>query len=132
MTRAEHVGELELELLAPSAAGLFEQAARLLAAEEAPDADLSRPAGDAVEVELPGGDLAALLVDWVNELVYLTERDGRAYPEARVSELSERALRASLRGVEGPVRHAVKAATFHGVEVREEGGAWRGRVLLDV
>ena len=132
MAASEHVGELELELFAPSAAGVFEQAARLLAAEEAPEADLAAAGGEPLELALEAPDLAALLVDWVNELVYLTETTGRAYPEARVHELSETALRASLLGIEVPLRHAVKAATLHGAEVRETPAGWQGRLLVDV
>jgi SHS2 domain-containing protein len=132
MALDEHVGELRFDLAAASAEGLFEQAAALLAAEEAPDGDLAGAGGEPVEIALEGGDLAGLLVDWVNELVYLTETAGRAYPHAQIVELSETALRATVRPVAGPVRHAVKAATLHGVEVRRGPDGWHGSLLVDV
>ena len=132
MDAHEHVGELELHLTAASVTGIFEQAARLLAEEEAPEADLDHPGGEPLEVALPGGELGGLLVDWLNELIYLTEMHDRPYPHARVSRADEERLEATLRAVEAPVRHAVKAATLHGVEVRRANGGWQARVLVDV
>jgi SHS2 domain-containing protein len=132
MTRREHVGELRFELAAASAEGLFEQAAALLAAEEAPEAGRDAPWGDPVEIGLEAEDMAGLLVDWVNELIYLTETQGCALPHARVDELSERSLRATAWPVQARVRHAVKAATLHGVEVRRGADGWRASLLVDV
>jgi SHS2 domain-containing protein len=127
----EHVGELELHMEGASAAELFEQAARLLAQEESPDADLERTSGEEVAISLSGDDLAGLLVDWVNELIYLTETADRPFPWARV-ELREGGLDARVRGADAPVRHAVKAATLHGVEAMQRDARWHARVLVDV
>jgi SHS2 domain-containing protein len=128
----EHVGELEFVLSGDSAAALFAEAARLLAEEEAPDGLAGAPPEEPVEVDLAAPDLAALLVDWINELVYLTETTDRAYPQAEVLSLTDGTIHARVTPVRATVRHAVKAATLHGVRVGEEGGRWIGRVVVDV
>src|SRR3954451_4831251 len=131
MSAREHVGELELHLEGESAAELFERAARMLAEEESPDGDLERLVDEAVSVALEGEELAGLLVDWVNELVYLTETADRPFPSARV-RLSAGCLEAQVLAADASVRHAVKAATLHGACVEERHGRWRARVLVDV
>ena len=131
MSAREHVGELELHMEGRSAAELFEQAAWLLAVEESPDGDLERTAGEELRVTLEGDELAGLLVDWVNELIYLTETADRPFPRASV-RLSDAGLEARVRAADAPVRHAVKAATLHGAVVEERDGRWRGQVLVDV
>jgi SHS2 domain-containing protein len=128
----EHVGELVFELAAPTLAGIFAAAAQALAEEESDDARVGEPAGPARPVELEASDAATLLVDWINELVYLTETAGRPFPVADFEELSERRLRARVRPASGSVRHAVKAATLHQAAVWREGDGWRGRVTVDV
>jgi SHS2 domain-containing protein len=131
--RAEHVGELVLELEAGDEAGLFVEAARQLAAEEAPDVALdAAPEGAPAELALEAPDLATLLVDWVNELVYLTETTAAAYPRVEVLELGDGRLRARAWPRQVAVRHAVKAATLHDAHAGRAGDRFVARVLVDV
>jgi len=126
----EHVGEIELVLEAGSEAGVF---------AEAMDAFRELVEGVPAEgqpyrhaVELEARDTAALLADWLNELVFLAEVD--AFVPLRVEDLDvgTRTLRATLEGVRGRPRHLVKAATLHDLELERNGGGWRARVVLDV
>lgn len=127
-----HTGEVRMVLAAPDLASLFVQAARGLAElmVEHPEAIEAR---DGVEVEVFGRDAEALLVSWLDELIYQTETSGRVYPVVERIELRDGRLRARLRG--GPptaFKTSVKAATFHELSVvRDEEGA-RAAVILDV
>ena len=76
-------------------------------------------------------ELPLLLVDWLNELVFLAEVE--AFVPERVERLElHGGLQATLLGVSGRPRHLVKAATEHGLEFVHEGEVWRARVVLDV
>jgi len=84
-------------------------------------------------VEVEAADRDALLVDWMNELIFRTEMRQKVYDEIRISSLSDRRLRADIRGAAPDGwRTAVKAATFHGLEIAREGAGYTGRVVLDV
>jgi len=125
----EHVGEVELELDAATEAGIFEAAlgafAELLDVETA-----GKPASH--EIALTHDDHSLLLVDWLSELVFLTEVEGFA-PERLVSfALDDGRLRATVEGRQSRPRHLVKAVTLNKLGLEQEGGRWHGRVVLDV
>jgi SHS2 domain-containing protein len=97
-------------------------------------AELAGPAtGEAQvhEVELAAPDLAALLAQWLEELVFLAETE-RFVPEEAEIVLRNTSLRATVRGRADEPRPLVKAVTYHGLEFAHEGGSWRARVVLDV
>jgi len=127
----EHTAELGLELAAPTAEGVFEEA---LAAFR----ELSGGAGAAdgepaaVEVELAAPDRALLLVDWLNELVFLAETEGLVPEAAADLTLAGGRLRASVRGRRGSPRPLVKAVTLSGLRFEREGDGWRAEVVVDV
>jgi SHS2 domain-containing protein len=131
---AEHTGELELHLEAASLDELFGEAARALA--EIMGGPLRMPPEGAwEEVRLHATDRDALLVDWLNELIFRSERDKKIFDEIHVTHASEHALVAAIRGrVTEEVRLHVKAATFHKLEITELVGAGglSANLILDV
>jgi SHS2 domain-containing protein len=85
-------------------------------------------------VEAP--DQEALLVGWLDELLYLHEAHDLVFGGFAVRDVSAGTLRASVtaasrgdRVLEGV---GVKAATYHDIEVAEHPDGWRTRVYLDV
>ncbi len=131
-----HTGEVRLVAEAPSRAALFEEVGRAVAELMGPEDRPDRQAGESRAVELDARDDAALLVAWVDELVFLSETQHAVYWDVAVDAVAGGHLSARVRGT--PVetlRTAVKAATFHDIEVAEvphAGGPWRARVVLDV
>jgi len=131
----EHTSEVELELQAGSLGELLAEAARALG-ELLLHGDNVRLHESQTELELAAHDEAALLVDWLNELVYFAEAE-RWVPldgEVTVERDDEGCrLRARLRRLH--VERApsqVKAATLHGVRVVEAEGRVTANVILDV
>ena len=127
---AEHLGEVELELEAPTEEGVFVAALQALA-------ELVSAGGGGElaehELELIAGDRSLLLADWLGELVFLVESDSFVADRVTAFELVDRRLRATVAGRRGcNPRQLVKAVTLHRLELREEEGGWRGRVVLDV
>ena len=128
---AEHTGEVELRLEAETLGELFAEAARALAELQG-----GPPAGSPdvrEEVRLSAPDRDALLVDWLNELVFLSERHKAIFGDVRVQAIEEGSLVASVAGrtTEELGLH-VKAATFHGLDVRETPAGFVANVVLDV
>ena len=127
----EHTGEVELHLAAPTLKRLFVEAGLGLA--DLLSDQRRRPDGAAESVEVEAADGDALLVDWLNELIFRTETRQRVYDEIRINSLSDRRLRADIRGAAPDGwRTAVKAATFHRLKIAREGAGYTGRVVLDV
>ena len=127
----EHTGEVELAVWAPNLRGVFEQTGRALA--ELMLGEAGRRQRDFEVVTVEASDLPTLLFDWVNELIFRSEVDKVVFTEFEVVDLSPNRLAARIRGVEPlSIRTAVKAATFHDLEVVESPDGCEATVVLDV
>ena len=98
--------------------------------------DAVQPA-ESREVAARGGSIEALLVDWLNECLYVHDVEGFVVSDVARPEVTPTGVHALLRGeLVDPARHPrgtlVKAATFHGLEVKREPGRVSARVVLDI
>jgi SHS2 domain-containing protein len=89
------------------------------------------------EVAARGPSVEALLVNWLNECLYVHDLEGFVISDLSRPEVTTTGVHALLRGEPvDPARHprgtVVKAATFHGLEVRETPGRVSARVVLDI
>ncbi len=129
-TFEEHTGEVRVGLEAPTLAALFEEAGRALA-ELVGEAGPESVAEEAVALE--AADREALLVAWLDELIFRSETRGLVYRDLAVDELGERTLSARVRGAPAlEPRTPVKAATLHGLAIERRGGGFSASVVLDV
>jgi len=83
------------------------------------------------------GDLAELLVDWLQELLYRFETERLVPLEYDFQCVGPRDVRAEVGfGRFDPAVHRtrleVKAVTYHGLQVRQDAGGWSARFILDV
>ena len=84
------------------------------------------------EVRVDGRERAALLVGWVDELVYLAETEDLVAEDAERVELSGGGLVATVRCRRGSPRQLIKAATYHRLVFERSGQGFRATVVLDV
>lgn len=125
----DHTGELRIRLRAHSLAELFEEAARALGEVMGE----SEGATESERVSLEARDREALLVDWLNELIFRAEIGKKVITGARVEQIDGRALSAEVWARPAKTaRTFVKAATFHGLRVDEGPGGVTATVLLDI
>lgn len=130
----EHTGEVRVHVVAPSLAELLAEAGRALAelmtGEAAPgDGELS----PLEPVSLEARDPDALLVEWLNELIYRSDVNKAIYVDFAIDEATDTRMRGRLRHLkEPPLKTAVKAATFHGLHVERREDGLAASVVLDV
>lgn len=126
----DHTSERELWIEDESPEAVLGEAAIALG-------DLLRehPVGEAVThpVSVTAADLPSLLVEWLEELVFLAENDGFV-PERLVEmDLGDGALEAVVAGQRTTPQTLVKGVTYHRLEFAQDGeNAWHARVVLDV
>lgn len=130
----EHTADVGIEALGGTSEEVFEASAEALASllgawfpSEGEPRDLI--------VEAP--DREALLVGWLDEILYLREAQDLIFGGFEVHSLGDRQLEATVRAAPAAGREiegvGIKAATFHRLEVsRQPDGTWRGRAYLDV
>lgn len=129
----EHTGEVELRLWAPDLPALLAEAGRAVA--ELMLGEEAAPAPEAVRrpVTVRAADREALLVAWIDELVFRAETDKAVFTRFDVRVTGEQEATADLHGVAEPViKTGVKAATYHRLRVAVEDGGLSATVVLDV
>ena len=89
------------------------------------------------QIEIEAEDKEALLVEWLNELIYLVETEGLVFREYAILKLSDTSLSAEVRGEKlDESRHElkaqIKACTYYDLLIKKEDSGWYGQVVLDV
>jgi SHS2 domain-containing protein len=127
----EHTADRAFTVRGRNLAELFAHAAHALCAIQ------GQPAGTQQtvrrEVEVSGVDRETLLVNWLNEILYLQDVHRESYSGFEVIAISDTSLRASLRGEpSASSRRTIKAVTFHGLEIERLSDAWEATIVVDV
>ena len=130
----EHTADIGLRAWADTWAELVEQASLGVVAIYM-DNSQAQPA-EAIPVAVNGEDRESLLVNWLNEIVYLLDGRSLAVHSIVVQEAGDDMLRGTVhaepRSERHPVRLIVKGVTWHQLTVEHGNGGWRCVVYLDV
>lgn len=117
------------ELFANAAYGLFNQLA-----------DLSQvTCAHEENIWLEANNLEELLIDWLNELLYLFSVKKCIFRQFSLRLQDDKKLTAVVKGIkaDSPVFHKyikseVKAATYHGLRIEHKGNLYVAEVIFDV
>jgi len=126
----EHAADWALRVWAPQMSSLLEQAARgmlTLAGVKVADGPVCER-----EIEISYLDREQLLVKFLSEILFFIEQENLAFSEYHLS-LDQDRLKARLRGY--PVRSlekAIKAVTYHNLEVRQTERGVEAYIVFDV
>jgi SHS2 domain-containing protein len=89
-----------------------------------------------LNVYVEGEDRETLLVEWLNELLYLHETRRMLFSKFKVVELTETHLKAEVFGEKIQKRHQlenyIKACTYHELKIEAVEGGYRAQVICDV
>jgi SHS2 domain-containing protein len=129
----EHTADVGIRATGATLEECFEEATRALAEV----IGIYRPGGgDPVEIELRAGDIEALLVDWLSEVLYLHDSRDAVVAGVELHEVTDDGLRGTLalapRGEEPAGGTQVKAITYHRLRVARLDGGFVAEVYLDV
>ena len=127
----EHTADLAIKAYGRDMRELFANAAYGMFALMA-EPSLEEPARER-EVSLEATDYESLLVDWLNELIYLHEVERETYSQFAIETLSPAELKAHVTG--GPTKNktkAIKAATFHDLAIEETTSGLVANIVFDV
>lgn len=89
------------------------------------------------DVEVTAPDRAALLVAWLNELIFHFETRRLVLADFQIHDLTDERLAATVTGqaigeLDEPLAMELKAATYHGLRVEQTDAGWEAAVLFDV
>jgi SHS2 domain-containing protein len=135
----EHTADIGIRARGASLEEVFEHAteglAEVLGALRPGGSGEARP-GEAVAVEVSAGDPGGLLVDWLNEVLWLREVRQAVVRGVRVERVGDGTASGEVvlaAGGPEPDGTLVKAVTYHRLRVEPDpGGGWLAEVYLDV
>jgi len=131
----DHTADLGLRIVSPDLDGLFRDAAEGFYSVVV---EPSRPSGgaDELELRLAADRLDHLLVDWLNELLYLFDTKRLLLDSIRLTvrgtQLSATARSRPADEQRDRMLHEVKAITYHGLRVERTTDGWLAEVILDI
>jgi SHS2 domain-containing protein len=141
----EHTADIGIRARGASLEEVFEHAteglaevlgARLGRPPDAPDGSGAARPTEAVAVEVSAGDPGGLLVDWLNEVLWLGEVRQAVVHGVRVERVGDGTASGEVvlaAGGPEPDGTLVKAVTYHRLRVEPDpGGGWLAEVYLDV
>ncbi len=131
----EHPADIGFEAFGPTREEVFANAARALF-HLMVDLESVEPRTEAA-LQVEGSDPASLLVNWLSELLFLNDAEGRLFSEFEVERLEDRSIAARARGEKfDRTRHRaklqVKAITYHQLKLERTAEGWQARVYVDI
>jgi SHS2 domain-containing protein len=131
----DHKADLGLRIQAGDLDTLFSEAARALFSAVVEDLSAILPT-QKIEVTIQGDDLAYLLFDWLNELLYRFDTGHLLFGRFEVHVSDGHLTGAAWGEVLDPARHAlsheVKAITYHGLKVEQTTDGWLAEMIVDI
>jgi SHS2 domain-containing protein len=131
----EHTADLGLRMRGETLDELFAEAGRALFSVIVANFDSVRPVRE-LSLKIEGARRDDLLFDWLAELLYTFDARRVLLSDFRV-RVEEDGLEATARGEPfDPSRHEldmeVKAITYHGLKVEQDGDGWLAEVIVDL
>ena len=131
----EHTADAGFEVKAGSLADVFRAAAQALF-QLMWEIGGDRPA-EPVDLEISGIDTQELLVNFLEEFLYLYDAKGLVCTRVEITSVADKKLTATawLQNFDSELDQeilGVKAITYHQMYVGRQGNQWLGRVFLDI
>ena len=130
-TEVEHTADWAIRVQGVTLPELFVNAATGMYSLVADLPSVEPTAERAIEVN--GVDAEALLVNWLNELVYHTEMDGEVFCEYHIESFEPTHLCATVRAGRGiELKKQIKAVTFHNLQIVLTNEGYEVTLVFDV
>ena len=127
----EHTADRAFRVTGRNMAELLENTARTIQAVDRPGT-MGRILGTR-DIQVEGIDRESLLVNWLNEILYLEQAHGLACERFEIIELKDDHLHARVETREYDGNYSqIKAVTFHNLEIRESSEGVEAEIVVDV
>lgn len=128
----EHTADYAMRVRGRDLGSLLVNAARGLACMLVSDPDRLACRRD-VWIKVDACDAESVLVEWLNELIYWSEVEMIVFGEFELKQVTSTSVRAQARGDRvHQLRHHVKAATYHNLEIIQTEQGLEATVVFDL
>lgn len=131
----EHTADIGFEAFGATREEVFANAARALQSLMV-DLESIAPLQE-TKIQVEGSNAKNLLVNWLSEILYQIDAEGRLFHNFDVGVVGETSVTASARGepfdrTKHQVKLQVKAITYHQLALDQTPAGWRAQVYVDI
>jgi len=128
----EHTADLKIRAFGKTKEKLFRHI--LLGMIESMKAELYQPQEKVKrQIKIKSPDLSALLVDFLSEVLYLTQVNKEIYNDVKFKKFEDKELEGELLGQKVErFGEDIKGVTYHGLEIKKVDDYWETTVLFDI
>ena len=85
-------------------------------------------------ISAEGSDLGALLVNFLSEVLYLSETNSQVYHNIRFKKITDKSIEAVLIGrALKSIGNQIKGVTYHNLDIyQKKDGNWEAIILFDI
>ncbi len=83
-------------------------------------------------VKIKSHDLPSLLVDWLSELLYLSDTNNRVYVGFKINKIGETEIEAEVGSYPAKAIEDIKAVTYNELKIGKQDGLWVAEVVFDI
>ncbi|MFC2049763.1 archease [Chloroflexota bacterium] len=89
------------------------------------------------ELELSAEDVEVLLIEWLNELIYIFDVEHIIFKKFEIEKLTSTQVKARCFGEkvkpgQHKLKREIKAATYHMLRISKEDGTYKVQVIFDI
>ena len=131
----DHKTDLKIKVKAKTKEKLFQDACLAMSEAILPQKLGQYPEQEEVEVTVKAKTLEDLLVNFLNEVLYLGDVNNLSYRAKEFPNFSDKKLKAKLIGYSVPADQfttEVKAATYHGLEIKKKDNRFETTIIFDI
>jgi len=126
----DHPADIKIQSFGKDLAELFTNSALGMMAflYETDDVKITRT--DHIEIE--ADNLESLLIDWLSEILYLSDTHYRNYCDYKITFIDEKKIIAEVGSGEAVAKNDIKAVTYHDLKIEKKDHEWVATVVYDI
>ena len=128
----EHTGDIKMRVFGKNLAELFANAALGMMAFLYGEKALELKPRKTETITIEATDVQSLLVDWLSELLYLSDENDRAYVSYEVTECAQNKITATVGSTPAEAQDDIKAVTYHELSIDKIDDHWEAVIVFDI
>lgn len=84
------------------------------------------------EINIESQDQSGLLIDWLSEILYLSDYHDANFYDYKILELKDKKIKAIVYGKKTEAINDVKAITYHQSELKKDNHGYLAKILCDI
>lgn len=128
----EHTGDIKMRVSGKDLPELFTNAALGMMAFLYGEEALKLKPAKTETIAVESADLQSLLVDWLSELLYLSDENDRAYTAYHITELTDKKIAANVGSISAEAKDDIKAVTYHELVIEKRDGQLEATIVFDI